>query len=908
MKKQLIALMFIFTPFDVTSDEAINQNMNNNFIKRGDMHSEKKVFKHVLKNGLTLLVCPKKLAAKVSMQIWYNVGSKHEQNGEKGMAHFIEHMIFKGTDSMLSESDINLIAQKLSADINAFTSFDSTTYFFDVPVANWQQVLPVFADCMQNCKFDQEHMNSEVKAVIQELKMYRDEYTWSLAEGLVTSIFESHPYHHPIIGYKQDLWNLKRETLLKFYKKYYIPNNATLVLVGDLDIEEVIQKVTEVFGDIPKGPEILREPFFINDELQAKTITMYRDVEQALCMFAFCLPGASQKKAFFYDIIAYLIANGKGSRLHKILIDDEQLATSVSAMTYDLIDRELFFVTVKPKHEKDIEKIKAIILEQFSILAHQEIPDLELRRALKLAYVDQQHLLEDVSKQAYAIGKSMISTGDEQYPFTYCDYNKDTLNQDIAGILKEYFRPTLCHEGKIVRVLDNDRDYLNKLQEASDKLDTQILFGKERTSQVADGVYVDAIQVEKFKKTEFIKPTVKLLPNGLKVLMHDSADVDLVECLLQYKANSHYDSQDQQGIAHLVSKLMLEGTQKYPGSLFIQEAESYGISFETAPGSISITMPCDEVEKGFELLNEMLEHAQFKPHDVQRVIDTTKAQLIQFWDTPNRSIKQVAVESIYKNHPYGYMSLGTAESLDTIDRDTCFDFYQNKVSADGAILSIVGNLQKCDIDSAIDHNLGSWRNNAVQDLVYPEISPITPETISIFKNRDQIVLAFAGLSVSRTSDDYDALAVFDQLLTGGMSSRLFELREQSGLFYTIGGSVVYGSGKQPGMIFIKTIVSKDRLDEASKVITDCLDTAVEGITQDEFEQAKEVIINSFPLMFETYESIASTFVFLEKYGLPSDYFEKRIDSIRALQLEDVKNITRKYLNTQKMIEVKIGRL
>lgn len=908
MKKGLIVALFIFATFDTKSSLTSNQKVNHNFIKRGNMHTEKRVVKHVLSNGLILLVCPKKLAPKVSMQIWYDVGSKHEQNGEKGMAHFIEHMIFKGTNKMLSESDINLVAQKLSADINAFTSFDSTTYFFDVPVSNWQQVLPIFADCMQNCTFNEEHMNSEVKAVIQELKMYRDEYTWALAEGLVTSIFESHPYHHPIIGYKQDLWNLKRETLLKFYQKYYIPNNATLVIAGDLDPQDVIKKVEEVFGAIPKGAEIVREQFFINDELQAKTITMYRDVEQPLSMFAFCLPGASQKKSFFYDIIAYLLANGKGSRLHKILIDDEQLATSVSAMTYELIDRELFFITVKPKRETDIAKIKEIILQQLSDLANHEIPELELRRALKFAHVDQQHLLEDVHKQAYAIGKSMLATGDEEYPFTYCDYNKETLHQDIANLLHEYFRPTLCHEGKIVKILDADRDYANKLQEVSDQLDTKILFGKERTSQVAEGLYVNDVIVEKFKKTKFLKPVTKLLPNGLTVLMHDNADVDLVECVLQYKADHHYDPQNLQGIGHLVSKLMLEGTRKYPGSLFTQEAESYGISFETAPGTITMTMPCDEVEKGFELLFEMLEHAEFKTEDVQRVIDKTKAQLIQFWDTPSRSVKQIAVQEIYKNHPYGFMSLGTEQSLNTLNRELCFDFYQQKVSANGAILSIVGNLQQCDIDRVIENSLGLWRTVLVQDLEYPSVDSVKSENLSIFKNRDQIVLAFAGLSVNRTDENYDALLVFDQLLTGGMSSRLFELREQSGLFYTIGGSVVYGSGKQPGMIFIKTIVSKDRLDEAIKVIVNCLDNAVDTIQEDEFDQAKEVIINSFPLKFETYESIANTFVFLAKYGLPEDYFEKRIDSIRALKLDDVKNIVRQYLNTKKMIQIKIGRL
>ncbi len=870
--------------------------------------SDKRVFKYTLDNGLTVAICPKKLAPKVSMQIWYNVGSKHEQAGEKGMAHFIEHMIFKGTNQLLSESDINLIAQKLSADINAFTSFDYTCYFFDVPVANWTQVLPVFADCMQNVKFDQDHMNSEVKAVIQELKMYRDEYTWALAESLVTAIFESHPYHHPIIGYKQDLWNLKRDTLLKFYKKHYVPNNATLVLVGDFDPQEALVQVKKYFDSIPKGADISRDDFFINDELQAKAVTIYRDVEQPLSMFGFAVSQAVEKKSFFYDIISYLIANGKGSRLHKILIDELQLATSVSCMTYDLIDRELFFIVVKPKREEDIAKIKSIILEQLQELTLKEIPDIELRRALKLAHVDQQHLLEDVHKQAYAIGKSIFSTGDEEYPFTYCNYNAKTLQKDIQDILHQYFKASLCHEGKIVKVANADRNYLNKLQEQSDALDTKILFGKDRLSAVAAGKYVEQIFVEKFTAKKFIKPDVLNLANGLIVLIHSDTEVDLVECVLEYKVNNHYDPKDAQGIGYLVSKLMLEGTKKHSGLSFVLYAESYGISFETSPGSIAITMPSSEVEKGFELLFEMLEHAEFAEQTVQRLIDKTKAQLIQFWDTPKRSILAVAAEKVYQNHPYARLSLGTEQSLSNITREQCFDFYQKNISAAGAILSVVGNVQKTEIEQLLEKSLKLWRSPVIAELKFPEIAPVVSETFSIFKNRDQVVLAFAGLSVERKSSDYDTLLVFDQLLTGGMSSRLFELREQSGLFYTIGGSVVYGSAQQPGMIFIKTIVSKDRLDEAQKAIAHCLDTAVETITQDEFEQAKEVVINSFPLMFETYENIANTLVFLEKYKFSQNYFENRIETIRALKLVDMQNVVKKYLNMDKILNIKIGRL
>ncbi len=354
---------------------------------------------------------------------------------------------------------------------------------------------------------------------------------------------------------------------------------------------------------------------------------------------------------------------------------------------------------------------------------------------------------------------------------------------------------------------------------------------------------------------------------------------------------------------------MLEGTKSYPGSSFIAEAESYGISIGTSPGQISITMLAEDVAKGLELLGEMVQFAQFNDADFVRIKNKTKSQLIQFWDTPTKCISQVAVEKIYGKHPYGNMAWGTEQSLDSLTRQQCFEFYKKIVSPQEAILSIVGNFNQQTITPCIEKSLDAlWLGTHVADLVYPALSPAIYTEISIAKNRDQIAVVFAGLSVDRLHPLYDDLLVFDQILTGGMSSRLFDLREQSGLFYTIGGSVVYGAGKQPGMIFIKTIVSKDRLQEAQQAIANCLDTAVDTITAVEFDEAKEVVINTFPTLFESNENMASTFLFLQKYGLPQDYFEKRIETIRAMKIDHMKESVKKYLNKEKLLCIRIGRI
>jgi zinc protease len=215
---------------------------------------------------MTILVREAHTVPKVSIQLWYNVGSKDEGIGERGIAHLIEHMVFKGTQK-LSESDINMITHMLSGSCNAFTSYDYTGYLFNFPKQHWQEALVMMSDCMRGCSFKEDMLSSEMKAVIQELKMYRDNYTSSLFEKMVSTIFDAHPYHHPIIGYKEDLWNASSQLLKNFYNKHYVPNNAALVVVGDVAAQEVFEAAERYFGAIPYGPNYKKATHLYNQDI-----------------------------------------------------------------------------------------------------------------------------------------------------------------------------------------------------------------------------------------------------------------------------------------------------------------------------------------------------------------------------------------------------------------------------------------------------------------------------------------------------------------------------------------------------------------------------------------------------------------------------------------------------------------
>lgn len=902
MKKFFITISLIFAEVlaQATSDLTINgHNM---------IHAER-VIQSTLDNGLTILVCPKK-STKVSIQLWYKVGSKHEKSGERGIAHFIEHMIFKGTQT-LTESDINLITTKLSGMCNAFTWYDYTGYLFDLPVANWDKVLPVMADCMVNCSFKQEHLNSELKAVIQELKMCKDNYPRTLREDMITNIFESHPYHYSTIGFKQDLWSVTRETLIAFYKKYYTPDNAVFVIVGDVNPQEVHDKVAQEFGSIPAGNGWNNEEFYINEDIKTKSIKLYRDVQQSTCTIGYVMPGIIHKNEFELEALTYILANGRGSRLYKLLVNELQLAVSVEAFVYDMFDKAMFFVEFTPKKESDISTIIDLIQQEIDTIAQHGPSVQEVERAQRFAQIDHQEMLEDTERQAYAIGKSFVATRDPLYPFVYGEMTTELLMIKIQDLAKNYCSRVLRHEGQVLAIPQADQYRLTELQKISDEEDFAILDAKQREEDVEGGSYVHGIELQAKKPSVYVKPHHTTLSNGLELVWSDNHEVDIVEVVLTLKADHYYDPENMGGLSYLVSRMMLEGTLNYPGQKFSDEIESYGMTFSVAPGTISTTVLYQDLVKALELMNEMLLNASFTQEALDKVKSRVIVQLKKFWDTPNSFIVQLGRNAIYQDHPYHKMILGSAESLEAIQLQDCINYYRTMLSPQGARLSIVGNVGN-HVADLVEKTMGQWQGVKLADLSFPELAQPQAQEIISYINRDQIGLLFVGLSVDRLHEDYDKILLFDQILTGGvlhsMSSRLFELREQSGLFYTIGGSLVSGATEQPGMIVIKTIISGDRVDEAEKAILQVLDEAIDNLPEEELQQAKDALINSFDSLYETNGSQASTFLFLKRYNFPFDYFEKRVETLQKITAIEVQEAVKKVLKSNKLITIKVGRI
>lgn len=871
-----------------------------------------KVYKRILPNGLTVLAVERDVIPKVSTQLWYNVGSKDELSGEKGIAHLIEHMIFKGTEK-LSECDINLITHKLSGYTNAFTSYDYTGYLFDFPAQHWQEALPIMADCMTNALFKEEFLNSELQAVIQELKMYRDDYASSILEYLVSALFYDHPYHHPIIGYKQDLWSLKREALVNFYKRHYVPNNATLIVVGNVDHKTVFDKAEKNFGQISPNKNYVKHNFYHSPDLRNYSLTIYRDIKQPMVILSWVVPGAKNGNDYLIEIVSWVTAMGKGSRLYKKLVDELELVTDIEAFNYDLFDYGLFFIYFHPKKILDTDLIVSKIHEELqNMLKKADLKEQEIIRAVKKTEVDYLALLENNQKQAYAIGKYFLATGDEQYLYTYTEYSKTNLQEKIKEFIGEYLRPSVTNQAKVLPIEQSEKKYWLKLQEVSDQEDQRVLSSRARTSEVEPGKCVYTVKVKPPEKFDFPKTKTAYLNNGLKILYYNNPQLPKIDLIVDFKAKYYYDPENFQGLGSFVAALLLEGTKNYSAQAFADTLESHGMTLNCYAGYITMSMLSIDLVKGLGLLNEILTQATFEPRAIERVRSQMIADYNQYWDQPSKFITQLLKQQIYKNHPYSKSVLGTLESLHKISRDDIVNYYNKFLSPRSARLSIVGDLERYDIKDCMEHMLSNWKGQEISDLEYPSIENLKHEELNYPIMRDQIVLGYGAPSVNRLDNDYDKLLIFDQIFTGGvlgsMSSRLFDLREKSGLFYTISGSLIANVDKQPGIIVVKTIVSNDRLAEAEKAIENLINTAIDEVSQEEFDEAKRAITNSLIDNFESNSKIAATAISRDYYDFPQDYFDKRAEQLMVINIETMQDAVRKYLKTERMVKIRVGRI
>jgi zinc protease len=386
-----------------------------------------------LKNGLKVYVIEEHSSPVVSVQVWYKVGSKNEVVGITGSAHLLEHMMFRGTKEI---KDFSQIIDELGGMDNAFTSFDETAYWCEIPSSAVEKVLYMEADRMRNITFD--GFDEERNVVIEERRWRTEnDQRGALWEALFSTVFWAHPYRNPVIGWRSDLENVSLEKVKQFYETYYAPNNAYLIVVGDVKAEKVFKIAEKYFGkyeskEIPK--------FYTTEPKQRgpRRTEIKKEGFATYIALAYRVPKASSEYSPAVSLLADILGGGKTSKLYKSIVYNKQLASSISAFYYGLKDEGLLIIFATLQQGKDINELEKAINEEIENLRKNKVSEEELRRAKNSQLANLIYSRESVVRLGFQLGDALINTENPNYINEYPKLIQKVSKQDIEKIINEY--------------------------------------------------------------------------------------------------------------------------------------------------------------------------------------------------------------------------------------------------------------------------------------------------------------------------------------------------------------------------------------------------------------------------------------------------------------------------------------
>ena len=341
------------------------------------------VLEATLDNGLRVLVLEDHRSPIVSVQVWYKVGSRNERPGATGLAHFLEHMMFKGTPTRGKGEFARLVEQNGGQD-NAFTAQDVTSYFVNIAADKVDLVLRLEADRMRNLLLDPKEIDSERQVVMEERRTRtEDDPDGLLSEELSAIAFKAHPYRWPIIGWMEEINRIPHPELRAFYDTYYVPNNAILAVVGDVKAPDVLARIREVFGGIPRGPAPPAVTAVEPPQIGERRVTVRKAGAQLpIVSIAYHVPNHASPDAPALELLSTILSEGRASRLYRKLVYEKRMALGAGGdYSYASVDPNLFWFYATPLPGHTVEALERALLDEIEGLKSEPVPDEELARA-----------------------------------------------------------------------------------------------------------------------------------------------------------------------------------------------------------------------------------------------------------------------------------------------------------------------------------------------------------------------------------------------------------------------------------------------------------------------------------------------------------------------------------------------
>ncbi|AUT01197.1 peptidase M16 [Nostoc sp. CENA543] len=872
------------------------------------------VQKTVLNNGLTVLTKEVHTAPVVSVQVWYKVGSRNETKGENGISHQLEHLMFKGTKERPVQ--FGRLFNALGSQFNAFTSYDETAYFGTVERNRLDALLTLEADRMKNALIDTEQLTSEKRVVISELQGYENSPEYRLNRAVMRDAFPNRAYGLPVGGTKADVEQFTVEQVRNYYQKYYSPDNATVVIIGDFVTENALNTVRDTFGKLPKreqepqvsSPKPVSPSNKLVNTASKSPIILQEPGSAALLQAVYPLPDVQHPDVPAIDVMDAILTGGRSSRLYQALVESG-LASSVGASAVELIEPGWYEISATAAPGQKLTKITEVLQTSLAQLQKQPVSLTELNRAktqLQASFVLGN---QDITSQATQLGYSQTIAGDYHYIEKYLAAIANVTQADVQRVAKTYLSPNKQTIG-----------YFEPTQIADEGGTPNI--GSGRTAENFNpGKPVDPAELAKYlppitTSSDISKqslPQQFSLTNGLRVLLLPDHNLPTINLSGQIDAGSEFDGNSKAGLASITASNLMNGTKTRDALTLAQTLEDRGagLTFGAAREGVSISGEglAANLPLLIQTLADVLQNATFPNEQLelsrQRALTSLKVQL----DDPSGLGRKVFQQAIYpENHPFH--SFPTVESLQSITRDDVLRFYRNHYRPDTTTLALVGDFDPAEVKDLLNQSLGKWQaigQPPVLKLPTVSLPPNITRINKVIPGKAEAITYLGYNAISRKDPRYYAALVLNQILGGDtLSSRLgTEVRDRLGLTYGIYSG--FAAGVNPGPFLIQMQTAPQDVDRAIASTLGLLKQLREqGITEAELNTAKRSITNSYPVDLANPSNVSSIILDNAILGLSPAEIREFPQRIQSVTMADVQKAIQDLINPKNLIIVTAG--
>lgn len=852
-----------------------------------------------LSNGLSVVVFEDHFAPVVSIQMWVNVGSADEKPTQAGLAHVLEHMLFKGTPTR----PVGSIAAQIEGaggDINAFTSHDHTCYFVTMASRYFRTGLDVIADAISNSSIDEDELAKEMQVILEELARGKDTPTQKLSDACFTKAFNSHPYRRPIIGLKKVLDSIKRKYLIAFYQRHYRPSNMSLVVVGDIDTKNALKHINKRFTDF-SGPKH-RRPLRNTEPVQKafRSAVLFDDIADVTCTILFHSSSLFDLDSPAIDVLAMILGSGNSSRLYQKLQEKHQTAFHVWASAYLPADPGVIstgFITDTTRFKKALEmSFDQIFSIRKNLPTTTEINKVKLMIESSLLYQ-----LETYDGRAKNLGYSMSMAGHTNLEEQYIQrVSKVTAEQVQQAALKYLdIKNATCAVIAPKEYKENiSKDILTKI---AGRIYKKYETAKTKTIKNANlASYASRPMLGTFARKKRIRKVI--LDNGVRIIFSENPNAPVFAIRTALYGGRLYESKP--GLSYFTSSLLTKGTRELNASEFAKVIDEMAGTIHGFSGLNTLGLTCEflskDYEKGVKLLCETLTRPAFEENQVEKMRSELLFELHRREDKLAKKSLDLLYGALYGAHPYALPTIGTGQSISQTDRKHITKFWQKTLSPQNLVLCVAGDINIDKMVSLFDKHLGKLKRKSSYSPPNPPPPPNEPIETTLHRKKEQAHIALGFLGVSNNHKDRFALAVLMSVMSG-QGGRLFvDLRDKMHLAYAIQGFHMEGIGT--GSIGFYIATSQRNIEIAVKALKDQVSKLVrKGITTKELQRAKRYIIGSFEIELSNNSNIAYQVALSELYGLghlSHRHYAKKIEKVTA---DQVRKIATRYLDLNRSV-------